>query len=87
MGEQCIILNENEYLLMGDNWGNSTDCLTGGPTEENDIIGRVDIIIHYGENQFRTLVNKMWNLIFKEKYEFNQTELDQNRCKRICLLS
>lgn len=64
MGEQCIILNENEYLLMGDNWGNSTDCLTGGPTEENDIIGRVDIIIHYGENQFRTLVNKMWNLIF-----------------------
>lgn len=64
MGEQCIILNENEFLLMGDNWGNSTDCLTGGPAKESDIIGRVDIIIHYGENQFRTLVNKMWNLIF-----------------------
>lgn len=64
MGERCIILNENEYLLMGDNWGNSTDCLAGGPAKKSDIIGRVDIIIHYGENQFRTLVNKMWNLIF-----------------------
>ncbi len=63
-GECCIILNDNEYLLMGDNWGNSTDCLTGGPISNNNIIGRVDIIIHYGENQFRTLVKEMWNLLF-----------------------
>ena len=63
-GEKCIKLNENEYLLMGDNWGHSTDCLTGGLAHKNDIIGRVDIIVPYGENQFRTLVSKMWNLIF-----------------------
>lgn len=63
-GEKCIKLNENEYLLMGDNWGHSTDCLTGGPAHKDEIIGRVDIIIPYGENQFRTLVSKMWNLIF-----------------------
>ena len=63
-GEQCIKLNDNEYLLMGDNWGNSTDCLTGGPAKKSNIVGRVDIIIHYGENQFRTLVKEMWNLLF-----------------------
>lgn len=63
-GEQCIKLNAHEYLLMGDNWGNSTDCLTGGPAKKSNIVGRVDIIIHYGENQFRTLVKEMWNLLF-----------------------
>lgn len=62
-GEQCIKLNSNEYLLMGDNWGHTTDSLTRGPLDKDQIVGRVDIIVHYGENQFRTLVKEMWNLI------------------------
>ena len=63
-GEKCIKLNDNEFLLMGDNWGNSTDSLSYGPTKKDDIVGRVDIIIQYGENKFRTLVKEMWNIIF-----------------------
>lgn len=35
-----IVLQENEYFLMGDNWNNSADCRVFGPVQEEDIIGK-----------------------------------------------
>ena len=40
-----IQLGENEYFLMGDNWGHTTDSLEKGPVKTNEIIGKVDLII------------------------------------------
>ena len=51
-GEPCIVLNDNEYFLMGDNWGMSDDCLLFGPSYENEIIGKVDYVVPKGENSF-----------------------------------
>ena len=51
-GEPCIVLNDNEYFLMGDNWGMSDDCLLFGPSYENEIVGKVDYVVPKGENSF-----------------------------------
>lgn len=47
----CIVLGENEYFLIGDNWGGSTDSLVNGPVSRECIEGRVDLIIPYGEHK------------------------------------
>lgn len=64
LGEKCIKLGEDEYFLMGDNWAASTDCIVHGPVNKNSIIGKVEIIIHYGENEFRSLLKNMWDILF-----------------------
>ncbi len=40
-----IQLGENDFFLLGDNWGHTTDSLTKGPIKTNEIIGRVDCIL------------------------------------------
>lgn len=42
-----IELGENEYFLMGDNWGKTTDCLTFGPIKSTKLVGVVDHVIDY----------------------------------------
>ena len=44
-GNKYIQLGENEYFLMGDNWGHTTDSLEDGPVKRNEIIGKVELII------------------------------------------
>lgn len=61
-GTKCIILNENEYFLMGDNWAESTDCIEHGPVKKNNIVGKVDLVISKDENKFSAFIK----LIFTE---------------------
>lgn len=63
-GERCIKLGEDEYFLMGDNWASSTDCIVHGPVNKSAILGKVEIIIHYGENEFRAMLKNMWEILF-----------------------
>lgn len=40
-----IKLDNDEYFLLGDNWGSTLDCLSKGPINLSNIIGKVDLII------------------------------------------
>lgn len=40
-----IRLGENDYFLMGDNWGHTTDSISKGPVKTNQILGKVELII------------------------------------------
>lgn len=61
----CIKLNENEYFLMSDNWaGESIDCMINGPVKADNFVGRVDIIVHVGENEILSTFSQMFKLIF-----------------------
>ena len=44
-GTKFIQLGKNEYFLMGDNWGQTTDSVEKGPIKTREIIGKVDLII------------------------------------------
>ncbi len=50
--EQGLKLSKNEIFLLGDNWNTSADCSLYGPLKSKSLIGRVDIIVHKGENDF-----------------------------------
>ncbi len=64
-GQDMLILKDNEYLLLGDNWANSKDSIaTGVMATKNNIYGNVDLIIQKGSNKFKTIVLKMFNLLF-----------------------
>ena len=41
----CIKLKENEYLLVGDTWGQTIDSLTNGPVKQNELVGKVELIV------------------------------------------
>lgn len=65
LGEKCIVLNDDEYMLVGDNWGESTDCLYHSPVKSSDIVGKVELIIPYeNENNFSTLFSFMMRKVF-----------------------
>ena len=49
-GTTYIRLNENEYFLIGDNWGRTTDSLTNGPVKQKEIIGKVELIVDVENN-------------------------------------
>lgn len=62
-----IKLDENEYFLMGDNWGHTLDCLSRGPIKEKDIVGKVELIIDVtNENPFTP-----FNFFMKKIFSFN----------------
>ena len=58
-GEKCILLNEGEYFLMGDNWGESKDCITQGTITKAEILGKVDFVIKMNENKFFAMLKQM----------------------------
>ena len=49
-GESYIKLDEDEYFLMGDNWGHTLDSLSEGPVSRKEIIAKTCLIIEYGKN-------------------------------------
>ena len=49
-GETFIKLGEDDYFLMGDNWGHTTDSIAKGPLKFADIIGKVDLIVDSTDN-------------------------------------
>lgn len=59
-----IRLGENDYFLMGDNWGHTLDCITNGPIKKNNIIGRVDLIVDVTNNNPFTHFNFFMKKIF-----------------------
>ncbi|MBR1987511.1 MAG: signal peptidase I [Clostridia bacterium] len=65
----CVELQDDEYFLMGDHWmGSMLDCLSKGPVKKSEIIGRVDIVVEYTEdNKILSLGKSFINLIFGKK--------------------
>ncbi len=54
-GKTYIQLGENEYFLMGDNWGHTTDSVSKGPIKKNELVGKVDLIVEVNnKNPFTT---------------------------------
>lgn len=44
-GTKYIQLGANDYFLMGDNWGQTTDSLEKGPVKKKNLVGKVELII------------------------------------------
>lgn len=64
-GEKCIRLNEGEYFLMGDNWGRTSDSLTTKKMfTANEIVGKVEIVIPYGETEEPYILQYMFKAMF-----------------------
>lgn len=62
-----IKLDENEYFLMGDNWGMTLDSLSKGPIKESNILGVVDLIIDVNDkNPFTPFI-----FFMKKIFTFN----------------
>ena len=59
-----IVLHENEYLLMGDNWGHTTDSITKGVVNRNEILGKVEIIVDVENNNPFYVTLQLLKLIF-----------------------
>ncbi len=62
--QPCIKLNQNEYFLIGDNWGHSSDSLTHGVVFELELIGRVDIVVKQNENKIISIFTSMLKIMF-----------------------
>ena len=61
-----IRLDENEYFLMGDNWGHTFDCLSNGPISSSEIVGKVDLIIDVNNTNPFTPFNFFMKKIFSK---------------------
>ena len=60
-----IKLGEDEYFLMGDNWGKTSDSLTAnGPFSKSEIVGKVDIVVPYGENEDGYILKTIFKMLF-----------------------
>lgn len=59
-----IRLGENDYFLMGDNWGHTLDSISEGPIKESEIIGKVDLIIDVENDNPFTPFNFFMKKIF-----------------------
>ena len=63
-GEKYVIIQEDKFFLMSDNWAEAmVDCTTYGGIERENIIGGVDIILKQNENKIH-LLGKMLKLVF-----------------------
>ena len=62
-GEECIKVNAGEYILMGDNWGETTDSLFYGPVSADSIIGRADFVVYMGQNVMLTVIKSFWEIL------------------------
>lgn len=65
--DKKIKLNANQYFLMGDNWGNTTDSMTNGFVNLSEIEGKVDFVIPYKQNKFAELFKQMVKVLFTVK--------------------
>lgn len=63
-GTQAIKVNSNEWFLMGDNWGGTTDSIEKGVVHTKDIIGRVDLFVSLGENKELGILKFMLKVLF-----------------------
>ena len=64
-GKTYIQLGEDEYFLMGDNWGRTTDSVAHGPVKKSEIMGTVDACEEYGTHDKWFLITTSLKNIFK----------------------
>jgi len=62
--EKYIIMQQDEYFLIGDNWGESTDSMQKGPVKADKIVGTVEIVASYGEEPIWVMVKEIIKIIF-----------------------
>ncbi len=64
-GNSCIVLNDNEYFLIGDNWTDSMiDCMTYGPVNKSNIVGTVDLIVDVEDNIVMSVTKDIFRILF-----------------------
>jgi len=56
---------KNQYFLMGDNWGETTDSVTHGFVLKNQVIGKVDLVVKQNESRFNAVIKHIAKIIFK----------------------
>lgn len=61
--DYVIVMQDNEYFLMGDNWAESEDCVRHGPVSKEEIVGRVDVILKYDENKVESLMRQILQMV------------------------
>ena len=64
-GNICIVLNEDEYFLIGDNWTDSmVDCMTFGPVNKSEIVGTVELIVDVKDNMVLSVARQILKILF-----------------------
>ena len=55
-----IIIKKGEIFVLGDNWDVSKDSSLVGPIDKNTIVGRVDIVVRPKQNEFLTILKRIF---------------------------
>lgn len=55
-----VIVKRGEIFVLGDNWDTSKDSSLVGPIKQNTIVGRVDIIVKSTQNEFLTILKRIF---------------------------
>ncbi len=68
-GKPCIVLGEDEYFLLGDNWAASYDCMDKdcGPISSANLGHIVVAIINYDASYRMEMFRYSFKLLFKRK--------------------
>ena len=55
-----VIIKSGEIFVLGDNWDTSKDSSLVGPIKESAIVGRVDIVIKSTQNEFLSIIKRIF---------------------------
>lgn len=62
--EKYILLGDDDYFIMGDNWGRTDDSLKYGPVKKCELVGRVDVVVPYKEAEQGYILKLIMNSLF-----------------------
>lgn len=65
-GKKLIKLNNNEYFLMGDNWGHTLDSLSRGPISKEEFVGKVDLLIDIKDDSIVESIKYFYKKLFSK---------------------